>query len=264
MWTVRLRRPCLTAAALTLSSTSLASAACLNQHRQNICTTPSPDGPVLECYYSLSSPWMYLGGPALEDVRRRHRVRLLLKPYDFQAVAPKSGGVPLKTRPEARKTYHASELERWSSYLGIPLNLQPKHYKPNFATKEAPADPLWNKRAGWMVIAAQNRGEDAFALSHALLRALWAEDRDISDPEVRVAVANENGYDGAALLALETAPETQATYDQYTQEALAKGVFGSPTYVTSDGERFWGQDRLLFVDRKLDRMRHEAMMLGQI
>ena len=125
----------------------------------------------LECYYSLSSPWMYLGGPQLRDIVRRHGCALVLKPFDFQEVAPQTGGVPLRTRPEPRRSYHALELKRWSDHLGVPLNPEPAHYKPNFATPAAPVDPHWNKYGGWMVIAAQLRGEDALPLSHALLRA---------------------------------------------------------------------------------------------
>ncbi|OUM02367.1 2-hydroxychromene-2-carboxylate isomerase [Variovorax sp. JS1663] len=203
----------------------------------------------LDCYYSLSSPWAYLGGPQLQDIVRRHHVRLVLKPYDFQAVVPQTGGIPLKTRPEARRSYHALELARWRDHLGMPLVLEPAHYP-----KGPPSDPDWNKYAGWMVIAAQLQGLDAQPLSHALLRALWAEERDTSDPKVRIAVADENGYDGAALHALERAPETQAAYRAYSEEAVALGVFGSPTFVL-EGERFWGQDRLVFLDRALDRLR---------
>jgi 2-hydroxychromene-2-carboxylate isomerase len=198
----------------------------------------------LHCFYSLSSPWAYFAGPQLQDIVRRHRVRLLLKPYDFQAVVPKTGGIPLRTRPEPRRSYHALELDRWRRHLGMPLNLAPKHY---------PSDgqpPDWNKRPGWMVIAAQLRGEDAFVLSHALLRALWAEERDTSDAATRIAIADENGYDGAALQALERSDAVQAAYAAYTDEALRLGVFGAPTFIL-DGERFWGQDRLAFVDRAL-------------
>jgi 2-hydroxychromene-2-carboxylate isomerase len=202
----------------------------------------------LDCYYSLSSPWAYLGGPQLQDIVRRHHVRLSLKPYDFQAVVPQTGGIPLKTRPEARRSYHALELARWRDHLGMPLVLEPAHYP-----KGPPADPDWNKYAGWMVIAAQLQGLDAQPLSHALLRALWAEERDTSDPAVRIAVADEHGYDGAALQALERADPTQAAYRAYSDEAVTSGVFGSPTYVL-EGERFWGQDRLGFLDRALDRL----------
>ncbi|HVL59305.1 MAG TPA: 2-hydroxychromene-2-carboxylate isomerase [Burkholderiaceae bacterium] len=198
----------------------------------------------LHCYYSLSSPWAYLGGPQLQDVVRRHRVRLRLKPFDFQAVVPRTGGIPLRTRPEPRKSYHALELDRWRRYLGMPLNLTPKFYRSDGQP------PDWNKLPGWMVIAAQLAGHDAFVLSHALLRALWAEERDTTDAATRVAIANENGYDGNALQAMERSEAVQAAYAQYTAEAEQLGIFGAPTFVL-DGERFWGQDRLMFVDRAL-------------
>jgi 2-hydroxychromene-2-carboxylate isomerase len=182
------------------------------------------------------------------DVTRRHKAKLILKPYDFQKVVPQTGGIPIRTRPEARRTYHTLELDRWRKYLGMPMQLQPKYY-PELVT-----DPDWNKRPGWMVIAAQERGLDAPRLSHALLRALWAEDRDTSQAEVRIAIADEHGMDGAALHAAETSPEVQALYRQYTEEAVAQGIFGAPIFVL-DGERFWGQDRIDFLDRALDAKR---------
>jgi len=205
----------------------------------------------LSCFYSLSSPWAYLGGPKLQDIVRRHRVNLILKPYDFQAVVPKTGGVPLRTRPQPRRDYHTVELDRWRKYLGMPLNLKPRFY---------PADgqpPGWNKSAGWMVIAAQQAGVDAFPLSHAILRALWAEERDISDPEVRRTIAIENGYDGDALVAAETSESVQAAYKANSDEAERIGVFGAPTYVLN-GELFWGQDRLDFVERALNRLQWKS------
>ena len=202
----------------------------------------------MSCYYSLSSPWAYFAGPRLQDIVRRHHVRLVLKPFDFQAVVPVTGGVPLRTRPEPRRTYHREELDRWRSYLGMPLNLTPRHY---------PADGKpdgWNKPAGWMVIALQQQGGDAMRLSHAILRALWAEERDIADPAVRRAIADENGFDGAALLALEASDPVQRAYQSNSDEAAQLGVFGSPTFVL-DGHRYWGQDRLDFIDRALDALR---------
>lgn len=202
----------------------------------------------MSCFYSLSSPWAYFAGPRLQDIVRRHHVRLVLKPFDFQAVVPITGGVPLRTRPEPRRSYHSEELDRWRRHLGMPLNLVPKHY---------PADGKpdgWNKPAGWMVIALQRQGGDAMRLSHAILRALWAEERDIADPAVRRAIADENGFDGSALLALETSDAVQTEYRRNSDEAARLGVFGSPTCVL-DGQRYWGQDRLEFVDRALDAIR---------
>ena len=127
--------------------------------------------------------------------------------------------------------------------------------------RRAPRRPkIWNKHAGYMVIACQARGEDAFALSHALLRALWAEERDISDPVVRVAVADENGYDGRALQALERAQETQALYEQYRRVALDRGVFWL-THHRHDGRRaLLGAGSLGLL---VDRMRQQASARSQ-
>jgi 2-hydroxychromene-2-carboxylate isomerase len=202
----------------------------------------------LHCYYSLSSPWAYLGGPQLQDIVRRHRVRLILKPYDFQDVVRKTGGMPLRTRLPPRRAYHEVELARWSEYLGMPLVLKPRHY-PQVIT-----DPDWNKHPGWTVIAAQDAGLDAFPLSHAILRAVWAEERDIAQADVRRQIADENGYDGAALVAAEQSARVQELYRAYSDEALALGVFGAPSYVLDD-VIYWGQDRLGFVDRALDKKR---------
>ena len=202
----------------------------------------------VSCFYSLSSPWAYFAGPRVAAIMRRHQLKVILKPYDFQAVVATTGGVPLRTRPPARRSYHALELDRWRKHLGMPLNLQPRYYP------ETVTDPDWNKRAGWMVIAAQERGLDAHRLSHALLRALWAEERDTSAAEVRVAVAKENDMDGAALQAAESSSEVQAIYRRHGAEAITNGIFGAPIFVL-DGERFWGQDRLDFLDRALDARR---------
>lgn len=200
--------------------------------------------PELSCFYSLSSPWAYLGGPQLQDIVRRHRARLTLKPFDFQDVVPRTGGVPIRTRPRPRRDYHAVELARWRDYLGLPLNITPRHYPQENPT------PGWNKHAGFTVIAAQLAGLDASPLSHAILRALWAEERDIADAAVRRAICDENGYDGAALVAAEGSAPVQAAYRDFGAEAERLGVFGSPTIVL-DGTLFWGQDRYGFVDRAL-------------
>lgn len=168
----------------------------------------------------------------------------MLKPYDFQDVAPRTGGVPLRTRPQPRRSYHALELDRWRKHLDMPLVLEPRHYPQDGLP------PGWNKPPGWMVIAAQGRGLDAARLSHALLRALWAEERDTADPKVRIALADENGLPGVELQKEETSERVQALYRGFSEEAERLGVFGAPTYVL-EGERFWGQDRLEFLDRAL-------------
>src|SRR5260221_320291 len=83
---------------------------------------------VISCYYSLSSPWAYFGGPRLQEIVRRHAGKLILKPFDFQEIVPRTGGVSLRTRPEPRRSYHALELDRLRKFLSMPLKHEPQYY----------------------------------------------------------------------------------------------------------------------------------------
>jgi 2-hydroxychromene-2-carboxylate isomerase len=195
--------------------------------------------PVIECFYTLSSPWAYFGGPRLAEIARKHAVRVVLRPYDFLVVVPRTGGIPLRTRPKPRQDYHAIELDRWRRFLGMPLNLKPRFYPPD------------NRLATHAVIAAQQAGLDALRLSHAILHALWAEERDSADRATLIAIAAENDIDGARLFAPETGLAVQPEFERNSTDAVARGVFGSPTYFFA-GIPYWGQDRLDFLDRALD------------
>ncbi|MEM9140873.1 MAG: DsbA family protein, partial [Pseudomonadota bacterium] len=128
------------------------------------------------------------------------------------------------------------ELKRLSAHAGLPLNIQPAFWPTN-------AGP-----ASCAVLAVAEQGGDAGTLAHAYLRAVWAEERDIGDAATVAAVLSENGHDADALAASITAAE--AEFEANTDRALAAGVFGAPFYVV-DGERFWGQDRLEYLDRHL-------------
>jgi 2-hydroxychromene-2-carboxylate isomerase len=198
-----------------------------------------PTRPIIQCYYTLSSPWAYFAGPRLGDIIRRHGAELILKPYDFQAVVPKTGGIPIRTRPLPRQEYHAVELRRWSEYLGMPLNPKPQHYPPSD-----------NKTPGHTVIAAQAAGYDAPRLSHAILRAIWAEERNVALAATRKEIADENEMDGDELIELEISDAVVFEYQRNTDEVEQLGIFGAPTYLLN-GELFWGQDRLEFLDRAL-------------
>ena len=120
----------------------------------------------------------------------------------------------------------------------MPLVLRPKYY---------PSNPQYSAR---MVMSADSLGLDALTLSHALLHALWSEEKDVQLPEVRQAVADGLGMDGAKLLKMAESPEIVAAWERSHEEAIEHGVFGTPTYVYK-GERFWGQDRLDFLDERL-------------
>lgn len=193
----------------------------------------------IDCFFPLSSPWAYLGGPRLEDVARRHKAKLIIRPYHFFDVAPHTGTILASQRPPRRQEYQKMDLARWGEYLGMPINVTPKFY------------PVDNHPAGHLVCAAILMGhEDVQRLAHAILRALWAEERNIGDSGVRRAIADENGFPGRELVEYEDSEDTRALYRKNTAEAIERGVFGAPTYFCN-GNMYWGQDRIFLLDRDL-------------
>ena len=102
------------------------------------------------------------------------------------------------------------------------------------------------------MIAAKLAGKDAHRLSLELGRALWEREESLADAATIAAAAARAGLDAAALrVAGPSDTELDQTYDRYTQEALAAGVFGAPSFVLPSGEIFWGQDRLELLERSL-------------
>ena len=87
-------------------------------------------------------------------------------------------------------------------------------------------------------------------MSDAILTAVWRDEKNIADADTLVAIANDCGIDGAALLAAADNDAMRKKLMDVTAEAHAKDVFGSPTY-SLDGELFWGQDRLDFLERAI-------------
>ena len=192
----------------------------------------------IDYYYSQISPWTYLGHDRLRALAEKYGATVNYRPVNHGEVFPRTGGLPLPKRSPERRAYRLQELARWRDHLGIPLNIEPKHF------------PVAEWPAAGMVVAAGRAGADAGALSGAFFRAVWVEERDISDADTLAAIATECGFDGAALLAEGSSDEVRALYDAQTEEAIARGVFGAPTYFHGD-QQYWGQDRLEFLERAL-------------
>jgi 2-hydroxychromene-2-carboxylate isomerase len=193
---------------------------------------------VIEYYFTPVSPWTYLGGERLEAMAKRHGATIVHKPCDFPKVMSVSGGLPLAQRPKQRQAYRLHELERWRDYLGIKINFQPKH---------VPRPPTLAANA---IIAAKQQGGDVGRFANAILRACWAEERDIADPDTVKAIAGECGLDGEKIVAAAGSPEVQREFEANTKEAIERQVFGAPWYLYK-GKPYWGQDRLEFLERAL-------------
>ena len=195
------------------------------------------EGEQIQAFYGPSSPWAYLGAERLYAIAERQKTPLILRPI---RVIAKNGGIPLRTRPQPRQDYHATELSRWSRHLEIPLNLMPRYY---------PCRTI--ETAAGAIIAIQRAGLDVAAFSFAVQSALWAQDRDIADVETLRELARENLGEACAQLIREPlAPDIRAIWDENLAEAQRIGIFGTPTYVYA-GSLFWGQDRLEFLERAI-------------
>lgn len=189
--------------------------------------------PGIEYFYSLMSPFTYLAGLGLEEVAASHDVEIVYRPTDIAAVFNETGGLPVPKRHPFRQEYRLQELKRLSAMHDMPLTISPKHW------------PVDVRLASCCVLAVIAHDGDGGPISHAFLKACWAEERDISDPDQIAEILEVHGY---AMDELSDAIEAaRAEYAANTQRAIDNGVFGAPFYVV-DGERFWGQDRLVHLD----------------
>lgn len=192
----------------------------------------------IDYFFATISPFTYLAGTRLEEIAARHGATITYKPLDIMALFARTGGTHPKDRHPNRMAYRAQELDRAARKLGMPINLQPAFFPTNMAP------------SSYALIAAQDAGGgDVGALAHSLLRACWAEERDIAQDEVIRDCLSAAGFEpslaDSGLLA------GAETYAANLEEAVERGAFGSPFYITDDDARFWGQVSLEDLDLHL-------------
>ncbi|MCF8465842.1 MAG: 2-hydroxychromene-2-carboxylate isomerase [Sneathiella sp.] len=194
----------------------------------------------IDYYLTLISPWACLGHDRFVKIAEENGARINVMPVNFGQIFSETGGLPLAKRSPQRQKYRLRELARWRDELNIPINIHPKFF------------PASEKNAALMVTAAAQQGLDVVSLSGRFLKLVWIEDGNIADEETIVKVADDAGLDGRQLLTESRLPEINALYEKNTAEAIERGAFGAPTYIM-DGELFWGQDRLYFVEKTLKK-----------
>jgi 2-hydroxychromene-2-carboxylate isomerase len=195
----------------------------------------------IDYYFTPQSPWTYLGHERFARISRASGRAVRMLPTDFGRVFAVSGGLPLGQRAPQRQAYRLVELQRFSEHLQLPLNVKPTFF------------PVSGDAAARLIITVdQHDGADAaMQLGSAIFSSVWAHQRNIADEATLAGLLAEGGLD-AARLAQSHSPAVQAQYDANTQRAIDHQIFGAPSYVL-DGEIFWGQDRLDFLERKLQR-----------
>ena len=194
----------------------------------------------VDYYFVPQSPWAYLGHQRFQNILKKSGASVRVMPFDLGGkVFPISGGLPLGQRAPQRQAYRLTELERFSKWLGAPLHLKPTFF------------PVSGDDAAKLIIAVDMAiGADAaMNISGAILSAVWSQQRNIADEKTLAELLHEQHLP-VACLEQTYSQAVHERYESYTQMAIDAGVFGAPSYVLN-GEIFWGQDRLDFVERAL-------------
>jgi len=192
----------------------------------------------IDFYFDFSSPYGYFASAKIDDLAAKHGRDVTWRPILLGAVFKITGGQPLPTIP-LKGSYSAHDLQRSARLFKMSFKMPTKF--PIGST--APARAFY-----WL-----NDRDPAAArkLALALFRAYFAEDRDISNPEVTGNVAAKLGVDKVELAQALNEPAVKERLRSEVAAAIERGVFGSPYFIV-DGEPFWGSDRLEQVDRWLE------------
>jgi 2-hydroxychromene-2-carboxylate isomerase len=192
----------------------------------------------VDYYFSMASPWAYFGHRPFMEIAAPHGVAVNYKPVFLGRVFAQTGGLPLPQRHPVRQRYRLVELQRWRAKRGMSFNLQPKFW------------PLEVNLVDRFVVAIVAANKDPDAFMRRAMAGIWDEERNLADPLVIAELAEAAGLDSTSLLKAAGGTMTEAVYALNLENAVAADVFGSPAFVL-DGEVFWGQDRLDFLDEAL-------------
>ncbi|WP_417811693.1 2-hydroxychromene-2-carboxylate isomerase [Thalassospira alkalitolerans] len=190
-------------------------------------------------YFFVQSPWAFFGFRRATEIARKHNTPIIHKPVRSADVWQHGGGVPLAKRPIPRQEYRLVELKRWSDFLGIPINFQPAHF------------PVDETLAARTIIAVQEDGKNPAGLIETLMGDIWLRERDITAPQTVREALISNNLSGEYLDHADY-PAIAKIYETNSEAAKTDNIFGVPTYFVN-GEMFWGQDRLEFVNRALSK-----------
>jgi 2-hydroxychromene-2-carboxylate isomerase len=192
--------------------------------------------PAAEFYWDFSSPFAYLAATQLDALARRTGRRIDAVPILlgglFRAIG--TPDVPLATFSEAKQRHTMNDLHRWAAYWGVPFR-----FPSRFPTKSLRALRVY------LALPEAHRAR----YRNAVFRACWVEDRDIaSDPVIAECIGDDLLARDAFLRA--DSDDVKGSLRASTERAVARGVFGVPTFVVND-DLYWGQDRLELVERAL-------------
>ena len=185
----------------------------------------------IDFYWDAASPYTYLAATQIGALVDRHKATLNWKPFLLGATFQATGNKMPAAIP-AKGKYLFKDVKLWAAYYGVPLNW-PQVFPVNSLLAQRAACAIGDERASdWAL---------------AVMRAYWVNGKDIGRTEVVETVLREHGFDAPAVLEAVQTPAVKQQLKSNTEEAVARGAFGAPTFYI-DEQMFWGNDRLPLMD----------------
>jgi 2-hydroxychromene-2-carboxylate isomerase len=191
----------------------------------------------VEFFFDVGSPTSYLAWTQLPKIAAETGATIDWRPMLLGGVFKATGNASPATVP-AKGRWMNEDLQRWAARYGVTLRLNP-HFPINTLT-------LMRGAAGMQL----RRPEEFLRYLDVIERAMWEQPKNLGDPDVLAATLADAGFESAAFAALVADPEVKARLIANTEEAVARGVFGAPTFFVGEA-MFFGQDRLDFVREAL-------------
>lgn len=193
---------------------------------------------MLECFFDCSSPWTYFGFRGVQALAAELGVTITWRPFlvggVFNTVNPSvyegraATPVPLKAR------YQAKDMADWARFYGLRVKFPPSIFPVN--SVKAMRGCLWLEPQGKLVPFAE-----------AVFDAYWGDDRDISQDAVLAEICAAVGVEPAPFFEAIAQPAIKGALKANTEELIARGGFGSPTFFVNRDDMYFGNDRLPLV-----------------
>jgi 2-hydroxychromene-2-carboxylate isomerase len=190
----------------------------------------------LDFYFDFGSPAAYIAHQRLRQLRDQYDLEVVYRPMLLGGVFKATGNNSPVAIPAKGKYMMTTDLPRFLRRYGVVMNSNP-HF---------PINTLTLMRGAFAAQAL--RCFDVYTTT--VFNATWVAEKDMNDPAVVKQTLDQAGLDADGLLAMTRQPEIKSQLIEATEAAVARGVFGAPT-LFMEGEMYFGQDRLDFVEEAL-------------
>lgn len=203
----------------------------------------------LEVFFDYSSPWTYLAFSQIESIVQRWKCEVSYRPFLVGGVfntVNSSVYEARKSTPAIKVEYGVRDLQEWADTYGLKIR-GPYDSDPNKRVKPFPVNSVKALRGA--LFAMQ---QDKFLqYSNRVFKAYWADSQDISDNQILFQIAKASGLNEEEFHKFIVSDEAKNAIRTNTDELVQRGGFGTPTIFVNNKYMYWGNDRLILVERRI-------------